>query len=518
MVTETLFATLQAHLHRWTRRLRMVESLEWGPWGTASGLGLALLTALTARLWPILMTYHLAALAGILSLVGAVVALAVVWLRPRPMLSLSRVFDRRLALAERLSTAIEIEMGYLQAVQSMAQAQLADTVRAAQRTDYRSRLPLRPSRGALLTASVLILALVLSFMLPNPQEGVLLQRDAVRAAIEEQIEDLEALKEQLAETKGLTEAERETLLSELEEAIAKLEEGTATPEEALAALSEAEQALAELQDPGAARLEEGLERAGEQVADSELTKDLAEALAKGDYAAAAEALENYGGKVGEELTREEDLELARQLAEAAEALAESDPALAEQLAEAAEAIETGDIAEAREALKAAVEKMGEAGERVESQEAVEGVLAELQEGREEIGEASGLVPGDGKNPGKEGFLGIAGGETGGQQAGSGQQNKPGHHEDAGSGKPYDEDYDPERIGGEGEGVNVGREGEEGVTVGDVSIPAPEGGRSNVPYREVYSDYAKEAGAALEGSYIPLGMKQYVRDYFSSLEP
>jgi hypothetical protein len=40
----------------------------------------------------------------------------------------------------------------------------------------------------------------------------------------------------------------------------------------------------------------------------------------------------------------------------------------------------------------------------------------------------------------------------------------------------------------------------------------------VPYREVYADYSEEAGAALDSSYIPLGMKRYVRDYFSSLEP
>ena len=67
-------------------------------------------------------------------------------------------------------------------------------------------------------------------------------------------------------------------------------------------------------------------------------------------------------------------------------------------------------------------------------------------------------------------------------------------------------------------MDVGREGGEGLTVGSVSLPAPEGGRSGVPYHEVYGDYADRAGVALEGSYIPLGMKQYVRDYFSSLEP
>jgi hypothetical protein len=50
------------------------------------------------------------------------------------------------------------------------------------------------------------------------------------------------------------------------------------------------------------------------------------------------------------------------------------------------------------------------------------------------------------------------------------------------------------------------------------VPIPAGGRERVPYREVYADYADQATAALEGSYIPLGLKRYVRDYFSSLEP
>jgi len=79
---------------------------------------------------------------------------------------------------------------------------------------------------------------------------------------------------------------------------------------------------------------------------------------------------------------------------------------------------------------------------------------------------------------------------------------------------------PYRFNEEGVGLDVGREGagDEGVPVGDTPLPAPEGGRANVPYREVYADYAAQASAALEESYIPLGLKQYVRDYFSSLEP
>jgi hypothetical protein len=513
-MSEASISELRPYLRRWGTRLRLVESLSWGPWSGAAGLGLGLLTALAARLWPLLMARQLAGLTGLLALVGLAVGLAIVWLRPRTLFSLARVFDRRFGLAERLTTAVEIGAGRLSAAPVMVEAQLADTLDVARRTDPAALLPLRAPRWALPVLLVLAAGLTLSLWLPNSQEAVLLQQAAVRAAIEEQIGELEKVKEKVAKTEGLTEEEREALLQALEEAIAGLEEGRATPEEALAALAEAEQALAELRDPGAARLKAGLARAAEGLADSELTRDVAEALAKGDYRAAAEALAEYGGDKGKELTREEALDLAHELAEAAEALSETDPELAKQLAEAAETIETADIAEAAEAIKAAAGRMGEAGERVERQEAVEGALAELQEGREQIARAGGARPGAGEQFGQGGGAG----QPGGQQPGSGQQTRPGHHEDAGSGAPYDEGYDPERIGEEGVGVDVGREGGEGLPMGSVSIPAPEGGRSGVPYREVYPDYSERAGAALEGSYIPLGMKQYVRDYFSSLEP
>ena len=42
--------------------------------------------------------------------------------------------------------------------------------------------------------------------------------------------------------------------------------------------------------------------------------------------------------------------------------------------------------------------------------------------------------------------------------------------------------------------------------------------SLVPYEEVYSDYRRAAYIALEEEYIPLGLREYVKDYFTSLEP
>jgi hypothetical protein len=40
----------------------------------------------------------------------------------------------------------------------------------------------------------------------------------------------------------------------------------------------------------------------------------------------------------------------------------------------------------------------------------------------------------------------------------------------------------------------------------------------VPYNEVFSDYSEAANRALDQDYIPLGLRDVVRDYFSSLEP
>jgi len=515
--------SLRPYLRRWGLRLRVAESLVWGPWGAAAGLGVGLLLAVAARLWPLVSARLLAGLAGLLALAGVAAGLAVAWLRPRPLHRLARILDRRFDLAERLTTAVEIGSGRLRATPMMAGAQLADTLQAAGRVDAGVMLPVRASRPGLIASGAVAAVVALLLWLPNPQEDVLQQRAAVRAAIEEQVEGLEAMREEVARSEGLSETEREMLLQALEEAIADLGSGQMTPEEAVATLSETEQALAPLQDPGAAGVAAGLERAAGAMADSELTRDIAEALARGDYEEAARALAAYGSIDGEPLTREEELELARQLVEAAGAVAEGDPVLAERLSQAADAIEGGDVAEAREAIRDAAQRMGDAGQVVQRQEAIERTLAQLQEGRERVGKAGGTEPGAGSSSGQGGAAdqgGPVAGQQGGEGAGGGQQTRPGHHEDAGTGAPYDEVYVPYRFDEGGAGADVGREdaGQDGAPVGDVPVPVPEGGQAGVPYQEVYADYAAEAGAALEGSAIPLGLKQYVREYFSSLEP
>jgi len=44
------------------------------------------------------------------------------------------------------------------------------------------------------------------------------------------------------------------------------------------------------------------------------------------------------------------------------------------------------------------------------------------------------------------------------------------------------------------------------------------GDVTIPYDQVYSDYSEDAQQALENDYIPLGLEDVVRDYFTSIEP
>jgi len=44
------------------------------------------------------------------------------------------------------------------------------------------------------------------------------------------------------------------------------------------------------------------------------------------------------------------------------------------------------------------------------------------------------------------------------------------------------------------------------------------GRAMVPYRDVFPAFREAAAAALEREYIPPGLRDYVREYFSRLEP
>lgn len=528
MDSVTAYENLTGVLHTCRQLWRMQRATVWALRGTTGGLALAVILFILSRLFPLFPPRFLLFLSLILVFLCASVAFGFSLLRSPSLFQTARIVDYRLSLHERLSTALAVRAGRVNTWPQIAAAQLGDAARAAERIEPGRAFPWRMPRGDLGIALVLTAVLIASFVVPNPMEAMLRERVAVRQAVAEQVAELEALRAEIEVNQALAEERREALLQELDELIRDLEEGDLSREEAVARLSEAEQRLMALRREDATAQQAGLEEAARAWRDSELTDEIAEAIQRGDYRAAAEELGQYATTEGEPLTPEEELALAEELAQAAEALTESNPDLAEKLSEAADALRRGDVEAARQAIAEASEQLAQAGQRAAGQEVVEEALSAVQEGRQAVAQAgqgaeqgqqgqqgSGQQQAQGP-PGAGSGEGESMGQEGQAQTGEGpipQDNRP---DQEGEGE-YEPVYAPQRLGeGEGEQVNLPGEGEGPYR--DTPRDVGEEGEALVPYDQVYGDYSQAAAEALEGSYIPLGIKEYVRAYFSALEP
>ena len=541
------FASLQTLLARWDSRRRWRDSLLWGPRGLLAGLLLAVLLAAAARLRPLLDNAELLRIALALAAGGA--ALALVWAqsRRRTLLAQARFADRQFQLQERTSTAVEIHQGTLSAPPPIARQQLHDTLRAGAQITLPTHLPLRLNRQDWIIIGLAIMLLGAAFWLPNPQLDILRGQRAVTAAVAEQAESLASLLETIQENPALT-AEQQTELQEpVASALAALQEGGLTQEEAVAVLSEAE---ADLRDLAASNqstaLRQQLQEAGAPLIENPASQSLGQALQAGDLSAASAAANQLADELPS-LSAAEQATLAQNLAETAQALQNTDPQLAQQLAEAAQALQNGDVAAAQQALREAAGTLQQrAQEQIAAQQAAQ-AAEQLGQGREAVaqagqtGQSQGQQASGGQSQSGQGQTGQGQQSGQGQNGGEGASGSPieslGNETDAGSAESGGPGS-PGPGGGHVENVYVpplvDLSGEAGV---DVELPAecladpaacgslltenPTGfgdEQSIVPYNQVFGDYRDAAYEALDSDYIPLGMKEFVRDYFASLEP
>ena len=524
-------------LERFTPYIRREAAIKWGAWGLVGGLGAALLLNTAAWLFPILThTPRVALSLGIPALITLLVFLTA-YLYPRSTAAIARLSDKRMQLKARLSTALEIQAGKLPVSNDIAARQWNDARAAACGADPQLAFAFQFPRRQSLIAALLLALLVTSLVLTNPQDAVIAQSKADQAAIQQQIERLQTLRDEIAANDDLSPEVKETLLKEIDDTIRDLQEGDLSKEEAVARLSETEEKLKTLLDENVDAQQAALQEAGQQIAEGEQTQQLGQALQEGNLEGAAQELENLGAQLPN-MSAQELETLAQQLEAMANAVQETNPELAEALREAAAAMRQGDIAAAQEALARAAELTREAGEQIAAQEATEQALGQVQEGRRQIAQSGQCEGCEGEQGEGQGQEGQGQGQEGQQGQGQGQSGS-GHGESTGQGTPcapggelgenapgkegqtpYDPVYDPERLGeGEGETVRIQVEGGEGgPPTGETEGGPRDDGQALVPYDQVYADYQAQAASALDNSYIPRGMKDYVRAYFGALEP
>jgi hypothetical protein len=533
----TDFHDLVSQLRRWHGRRRMRDGLLWLPKGLLAGLTLALVVAIGARLRPLLDNTQLAYVAVGLGLAGLLVGLLVVVGRRVTLVEQAQFADRQFGLQERAVTAVEIHSGDLAVPPEIARLQLVDAVTAVTRVDATRQLPFHINRRDwlfLLTSTFLLLLFIL---LPNPQANPLKKARAIQQQIEEQITALEALQEEILQNDSLTDEQREELLQPIEGALQELQAGNTSQEQAIATLSEAEADLRQLAaDSNQDDLRQRLQEAGQPLAENSVGQSLGQSLQAGDLFSASSAAAQLADDLPT-LSPDEQQALADDLAATAAALQGTDDQLAQQLAAAAEALQNGDIAAAQEALREAAGTLQQRAQENAASQQAQAAAGQLAQGRQEVAQAGqdgqGQTTAEGSQSGQGQGQGNGQGE--GQSEGNGQGQEPGQ----GTGSEQGEGSGgPGPGGGHAENVFVPEfrdlSGEAGI---DIELPAEcianpancgallsetptefgvEG--STVPYAQVFGDYRNAASEALAGDYIPLGMKGYIRDYFSSLEP
>lgn len=551
------FKQLEQQLQQWDNRRQTALFLVWIPRGLLIGLLTAVFIAALARWQPLLDNQQVGIMALALGVIGLLMGTAVVFLFHRHTLEQTAQFaDHTFGLQERCATAVELHHGHIKTEPELVKLQLNDTLHVATQVNPAAHLPFLLRIQEWLAILAALALLVTAVVLPNPQAGILQGQRAVTQAIKEQIATIEALEQQISNNPDLSPAEQEALLEPLQDARERLETGELSQEEALATLTTAERELQELaanNDTTAVR--EQLQTAGNTLAGSENGQELGEAMQSGDFNQASTAASELAAQLSS-LSAEQQAALASELTETAAALSGTDPQLAQELAAAAEALREGDLESAQEALSAASETLSERGTQQATAEQAASAASELGQGRQEVAQAGQEGQGGQSSESQQGQEGQGQGEgqttagngsgdgslqplDGGGQGQTGQSGSPTSPLGGdGQSQAGSTTGGPSQGGGSGESVFVPEfidlSGEPGV---EIELPAecvadpascglllnqlptdfgPE--NSQVPYTEVLGQYREAAYDALEDDYIPLGMKRYIRDYFSSLEP
>ncbi|MCB8977846.1 MAG: hypothetical protein H6657_10520 [Ardenticatenaceae bacterium] len=541
------FEELKQQLRQWNGRRRMRDGLLWLPRGLLLGLLLGVVVATIARFRPLLTNQEVGLVAGSLGLVGLLGA--VIWLisQRRDLLQQARFADRQFLLKERASTAVEIQTQQLDTNSTFADLQLNDTLTAVRRVDTQVMLPFKVNRQDWLVILVALVLLGTAVLLPNTQETALLKSRAIQETIAEQVETLETLQEEIIQNPELTDEQKEELTEPIQNALEGLEQGNLSQEEAVATLSEAEADLRELAaNNDQSNLQQSLQDAGQPLAENQNSQSLGQNLQNGNLsqagAAAAQLAESLPTLSDEELAQ-----LAEDLAETAASLQDVDSELANELAAAAEALQNGDVAAAQQALQQAAGTLQQRAQSNAAAGQANAAANQLGEGRQEVaqagqgnqsgqsqqaegnGQGQGQGQGEGEGQGQGQGQGQGSGDGSGQGQGAGQGS--GSNQGAGQGGPgpggghAENVFAPDLVdlsGFEGEDVELPAEClADPVSCGGLLSENPtEFGdeQSIVPYEQVFGDYRNAANEALADDYIPLGLKGYIRDYFSSLEP
>lgn len=437
----------------------------------------------------------------------------------------------------------------------VAQLQREDTRAALSGVNLAASYSIKVSKNLLLAALVMLLAAFTLSFIPG---RVYRQTQLREALITEMKEQQKAIEEKVKEQQQKHPEMTQEQLQQLQEALEKLKDNfkkAKTEEDALKGLAQMENLMEKLQSQNPLQ---DLKEIANALSGSSLTEELADALMNEDEKALKEALEQLMKDLEDAQAQEE---LAELLENAASAMG-NNPTLAEALQNLAASAATGAKssgeltqnlsglleqiqanAQGQQAFAQAAGEIGKASSNARraiaqvdqsvktGQPGNSGSKTAQGEGNQpgSQGQGKGEGQGQGQGQGQGKGQGQGQGQGGGSGAGEGSTGlDQGYNEGDSSGggrapgsrkeNEYQRIYVPKRLGGEGnESTLPGQKLESGSSTFSEADGAPVQKGSMVPWQEVLTEYREEAVQTMDSQDIPPGMKDLVRDYFSSLQ-
>jgi hypothetical protein len=449
-------------------------------------------------------------------------------------MDVARRVDVELALKERLSTALELAQKGSHFNQELVARQWADALRVASQVHPRRDFPIRWPRCALAGAAITLTSALILMTLPNPMDAILAERAQVAQVAREEAEKLERLADMLEKSGTFDEMEQQMLLQELRDLIVRLRDNRGDREQALADLAELREQLRERLDPQLAARQSALDGLRAQLTDL--------ARGEGQSPGSKEATQWLERLLDDTLPMgsEEREQLAQELEQAALRLSATDAALAQALQRVAAAIRRGDKGGIRASAPEAITALIKTQRDLDWQAALAQVLSQMQRSEQRLAQARGSQlsrsadansnqPGPGQGFGQNPGPGTQAGSGGGTVANrlppanrlgrAGDPTQPNRSYEVDSTVYAPQVHLPSASTGSPDFI-PGWENPSGVTQERASS-SPQPGMANtslIPYQQVYQHYAAEAAQAMEREYVPLGLREYVREYFTRLEP
>jgi len=525
-------------------------------------------------------TFWMAALAGVLiQISGRVVPIEnlgswtllpfLVWLtlviaypmfKPQSLMQIARRVDLELSLKERLSTALALQSQpvpfshQITASQQVEASQLAQAHPAnkislstpnlthLQRNDALSvAAVIVPTEAFMLnwlfrplaTGMVMISIIIASSLIPNPQTALLKQRLELQQAAKEQAKQIEKATKEIEASKNISPEMKKELIKQLAELSKNLEHNPGDLEQALADLSKLEQELKRKLDPNLASKQALLES---------LASQLAQATGERKSQDATQVSEQALDQLADQINKMDEMQrqqLAENLAQAAAQAGQSgDAQLSQALASLAQAVQSGDAQSVQKASQAVKAALSGIKTQMADQAALQHLLAQANASQQALAQTGRQVaqsngssnqtnPGSNPSNGQTSGSRVSGGGTkantlppasGGRRSVNPQGNAPNA-----PAAPLDSQvYAPwQKSATNGTQIYIpGQETQQGQTSSTESKnPMP--GVSNpalIPYAQVFYNYMNAANQAINQNYIPTNLVDYVRLYFSSLEP